>query len=737
VSSETRREAAPSPRVKRPEPVGSNRVRTVLAVLLFGGLAALEIEDGLDRLADARDRRRRELLEVVDAQLEPLVREVGEQFGDGRRHALHLARHPMVAALLRAPGGDGDELGRVLRPYLASFPEIDRLRILDRDARERFRCERMGGAVATLPASLLDPEPSPELAALAKLAVDMGGADGAALAVSPLSYDSERVEVEATDRRVFHLVAAVRPVRAGDEDEDDALGVVVVTIYASPLLHALAAFEPLPGTSTCLLDADGRDFTPTSVGGEPESRSGQLLAAAPSVRRRVLEGERRIASADALFFARATGVEPASYLVSAVPMEAFAPGLLAGEGLWTALRTLLVLAAIGLGSAFFVRASQRAARLLETERYAKRIREESEKQRALMEAAADMILIVQPEAEIVEDWNPRARELFGLGDGRAPLPLGPIAGALEGADGERLAEGIRAASRREGAVVVAGLALVRGDVRHDLDARCVGIDYGGRRLVELSLSDRTRERELERRARTAERLSALGLLTAGVAHEINNPLEGIGNYLALLERSNDPEKRATYLAQVRRGFQRIGEITGELLPLARPLHEGDESGDADIARVVERSVSMARLSRELRGVEVRVEGLDEPRIVRGSEGGLEQILLNLLLNAGRAMDGAGVVLVRARLGRAGDGGHADGRELELLVEDDGPGIAEGDLERVFDPFFTRSGGTGLGLSVSYQIAKAHGGDLAASNRPEGGARFCLRLPLAAPEEERT
>ncbi len=689
-------------------------------MLFFGSLGVLEVHGGLQRLEGVRDRRRRDLLGVVDRQQEALVREVSEQIGDGRRHASHLARHPFVHELLatapgEAPGATRD-LGRILLPYLASFPEIDRLRVVDGEARERYRCERMGGGVATLPARLLDPSASPELV---ELCSTLRGSD---VLVSRVMYDAERVEVEPADRRVFHLIA---PVQAGGA----ALGAVVVTVYAAPLLRALTGFEPVPGTTTCLLDAGGATFAPTAVGGDVVQGCARLLESAPRLRSRVVGGETGIETPEAFLLARATGVEPASFVVTCVPRAALLTGSLAGEELRTVLRTLLVLLAIGLGSAFFVRASHKAARLLETERYARRIREESGKQRALMDAAADMILIVEPETELVQDWNPRARELFGIAETGADLPLGAIASRFESDGGERLREGIGIASAgAEQPVQLAGLVHARKGARCDLDARCVGIDYAGKRLVELSFSDRTRERDMERRARTAERLSALGLLTAGVAHEINNPLEGIANYLTLLERTDDPELRAKYTAQVRRGFDRIREITSELLPLARPVH-GEAS--SDLRQVVERATSMAHFPRELHDVEIRVEGLDVPYLVAGGGGGLEQVLLNLLLNAGRAMDGRGRILVK--------GERLPGNRLEIAIEDEGPGIAEEDLERVFDPFFTKSGGTGLGLSISYQIVQAHGGELTAENRAGGGARFVLRLPLlgtgAVREEE--
>jgi two-component system sensor histidine kinase HupT/HoxJ len=119
--------------------------------------------------------------------------------------------------------------------------------------------------------------------------------------------------------------------------------------------------------------------------------------------------------------------------------------------------------------------------------------------------------------------------------------------------------------------------------------------------------------------------------------------------------------------------------------------------------------------------------------VQGDAGRLEQVLLNLFLNAGKAMRGAGRVRVAAR--------RLDGRDrgwIEVAIEDTGPGIDPEHLEHLFEPFFTTaaegSEGTGLGLAISRGIVTAHGGTIAAENRPEGGARFRIRLPTAGSGE---
>jgi signal transduction histidine kinase len=253
------------------------------------------------------------------------------------------------------------------------------------------------------------------------------------------------------------------------------------------------------------------------------------------------------------------------------------------------------------------------------------------------------------------------------------------------------------------------------------------------REAELDLAREKREREMEEKLRTSERLTSLGLLTAGVAHEINNPLEGIGNYLALLERPGlSDDKRARYVESVRLGFDRIRDIVRDLLSFGRPELE---RGLVDLAGVVDRARKLAHCSKACARTRIDVRGLEPPLYVPGDAGRLEQVVLNLLLNAGAATQGQGVIGVSAR--RSDDG--AGEPWVELAVEDDGPGIPEGELSRVFDPFFTTTGGTGLGLAVSFGIVRAHGGEISASNRSSGGARFLVRLPAqreVAPARDR-
>ena len=382
------------------------------------------------------------------------------------------------------------------------------------------------------------------------------------------------------------------------------------------------------------------------------------------------------------------------------------------------LSMLFACAGLGFLGVFVRRAMVASARAREQEMWVKTVQAESQKYRALFEGSADMLLIVDPRTLAVREGNAPAREQLG-----AVAELGAL---LEEPQRAPFAEALRRAQAAPGGEQTFPDLCLRsaGGELLFADARCAPIAIAGEALVLVALRDRTRQRARERELALRERLSSIGLLTAGVAHEINNPLEGIGNYLTLLEQPElPPENRKRYLALVQHGFGRIRDLVRDLLRFARPENS---SGRIDLAQVVANASKLVALSTSLKQVRLRTLGLERPLELLGDPGRLEQVLVNLLLNAGKAQQGQGEIVLRARA-LAGE------QALELAIEDCGPGIPPENLTRIFDPFFTSEGGTGLGLSVCYGIVQAHGGTIRAENRPEGGARFVVRLPRNLPE----
>ncbi len=227
--------------------------------------------------------------------------------------------------------------------------------------------------------------------------------------------------------------------------------------------------------------------------------------------------------------------------------------------------------------------------------------------------------------------------------------------------------------------------------------------------------------ELEEKIFQAEKLSSISMLSAGMAHEINNPLSSIlTNVQNLIDEEKSPE-RAVSLKWIEQETRRIARIVQELLNFAAA--DSSRPPGSDVNLVVEDVVRMVgrSLAREGRiRISTRLAGGLSPSVVGTDE--LKQVVINLLTNSVQAIEGPGRVLVSTR---ASDG------EVSLVVSDTGHGIASEVIPRIFDPFFTTKAngeGTGLGLSVVYGIITKYNGSIDVKSRPERGTRICLRLP---------
>jgi PAS domain S-box-containing protein len=235
-------------------------------------------------------------------------------------------------------------------------------------------------------------------------------------------------------------------------------------------------------------------------------------------------------------------------------------------------------------------------------------------------------------------------------------------------------------------------------------------------------------KRLEDELARSQRLAAIGMLAAGIAHEINNPLTYIlGSIDVALARGQDEQSGAALL-EARSGAERVRAIVRDLKLLAR--EHDDVDGPADLRKVVDAAVGIADSELRHRARVVRRDADLPP--VRGDEGRLVQVCLNLLVNAMHAIVGNDplqhVVRVTTRWAE-------DRRAAELVVEDDGEGIPTDVLPQVFDPFFTTKPagtGTGLGLPICQSIVTAVGGSIAIDSAPGRGTRVGVRLPLAEP-----
>jgi two-component system NtrC family sensor kinase len=239
----------------------------------------------------------------------------------------------------------------------------------------------------------------------------------------------------------------------------------------------------------------------------------------------------------------------------------------------------------------------------------------------------------------------------------------------------------------------------------------------GRLIIFDDVTDRA---ELEQRLVQADKLSSIGLLAAGVAHEVNTPLAVISTYAQMLAKqvANDDQK-SILLDKIAKQTFRASEIVNSLLNFSRTSTTA--FGDVDLNKVVRETMSLLEHQIQKVGVQVQMDLAGSMPPVHGNAGKLQQVFLNLFLNARDAMEGGGVLSVRTWAEESG---------ARVEVSDTGHGISPEHIQRIYDPFFTTKGsrkGTGMGLAVTYGIIQEHKGSIEVSSRP-GGTCFELRMP---------
>jgi two-component system, NtrC family, sensor kinase len=229
--------------------------------------------------------------------------------------------------------------------------------------------------------------------------------------------------------------------------------------------------------------------------------------------------------------------------------------------------------------------------------------------------------------------------------------------------------------------------------------------------------------QLEEQLQISEKMASIGLLAAGVAHEVNTPLTGISSYTQMLlqqAQADDPSTKV--LEKIERQTFRAAKIVNGLLNLARPAQV--DSGPCDINVVINDVLSLLEHQFRTGSIQVRKELAASAPIVQGIEHKLQQVFLNLFLNARDAMPKGGWLTIVTRQDRNG---------AIVEVGDTGSGIPAEQLSRIYDPFFTTKAigkGTGLGLSITYGIVQEHGGSITCDSQIGQGTRFTLHLPLA-------
>ena len=228
--------------------------------------------------------------------------------------------------------------------------------------------------------------------------------------------------------------------------------------------------------------------------------------------------------------------------------------------------------------------------------------------------------------------------------------------------------------------------------------------------------------------RRAEHLASLGKMAAGIAHEINNPLAGMQNCVkTLFKGTKDDGRRLQYLSMLQEGLGRIGRIMGQLLDFAREVKP--QLARTDLNGVIGHCLSLLEHQMAAQKISCSLAIDSELPILLADGHQLEQVFLNILMNGVDAMPEGGHLDVSARLRQDREGPFA-----VVKITDTGMGIPAEDLSRIFDPFFTTKEvgrGTGLGLSVSYGIVRAHGGFIDVQSEIGRGSSFTVALPVRA------
>jgi PAS domain S-box-containing protein len=242
----------------------------------------------------------------------------------------------------------------------------------------------------------------------------------------------------------------------------------------------------------------------------------------------------------------------------------------------------------------------------------------------------------------------------------------------------------------------------------------------------IIMDDITERVDLEAQLSQADKLSSIGLLAAGVAHEVNTPLAVISSYSQMLSKQlqGDPQKSALLEKITRQSF-RASEIVNNLLNFSRT--STTEFTAVDVNKIISDTLALLEHQFKTSRVTVQDELCEHLPHINGNPGRLQQVFLNLFMNARDAMPAGGTLKIAT----------ANGDGVSVVVSDTGSGIAQEHINRIYDPFFTtktapREGqnrGTGLGLSVTYGIIQEHSGKIRVESHPGEGTTFYLDFPL--------
>jgi signal transduction histidine kinase len=237
--------------------------------------------------------------------------------------------------------------------------------------------------------------------------------------------------------------------------------------------------------------------------------------------------------------------------------------------------------------------------------------------------------------------------------------------------------------------------------------------------------------KLEESLQQSEKLSSIGLLAAGVAHEVNTPLTGVSSYTQmLLGMVPETDPKHALLQKMQRQTDRATNIVGNLLNFSRSGN-ALELAEVNVNKLLDDTLQLLEPQLRKSQVVITKDYTEKAPLIFGNGGKLQQVFTNLVLNARDAMFGGGTIILKTTV--------SDDDEVHIEVTDDGDGITPENITKIFDPFFTTKGvgnGTGLGLAVSYGIVQEHSGTIEATSEPGVGTTFRLAFPAAAKQRQR-
>lgn len=337
------------------------------------------------------------------------------------------------------------------------------------------------------------------------------------------------------------------------------------------------------------------------------------------------------------------------------------------------------------------------------------------------------------EALEVEFCNPKCVELLGLEEGiSSPCSYKElISKSRLNIYAEQLNElFVRSATTNE---TIAEVFILEKDLRvvetavETLEVRIIPVKNHENQYVQMIFRDLTDKFNMDKFLVQTEKTNALGLVISGISHEINNPLTCISNGIHLLRKINyNEEKRSSVYAMLLENVSRISKIIDELRLFGHL--ERVDNGEFSVVRGIKDAVDLFSCQYENPNVQLNLELDDEEDLtIQGNRTQFIQLLVNLLLNALKAVDDNGVISVTLSKQN-----FSTGSSVVVAVEDNGCGIPENEIEQIFDPFFVSKWawqGSGLGLAISYRIAQLLKGTIKVTSKLGEGSKFIVTIPL--------